>query len=307
MRQDRIQPLPESQVLEMPPFFAPGPASDQHYVNLRDGHAPIVAEARAFVEELWAAYAQYLDPDVAERARGAYLSSFWELYLVHVLHSRGIALFPRLRRTPARQGPDLLAEHPRIWIEAVAPGPGEGPDAVPPLSPGVAFRVPDEQMKLRLRSAIEEKRGRINAYRERGWVPETEPVVVAINGSRITFAQLELTIPRVIRCVLPFGYEQFAIDRSSLEVVERSYTYQRETIKRSGEGVPTDVFLDPGYSMISALLYSSADEVNRPPSPGAEIVLVRNPLAAAPLPDAWLPVGWEYWVEGNALHRRQYE
>ena len=240
----------------MTAFFANDQALDPHYVALRDGDAPIVQEARAFVEMLWASFSQYLDPDVPARAaRDSYFSCFWELYLAYTLDTIGIKLVPRDEREPARHGPDLLAMQPKVWIEAVAPGRGQGADAVQESSLGGVFSVPDEQIKLRLRSSIEEKRLQLQRYTEHGWVAPGDPVVVAINGKRIPSAQLEITIPRIIRCVIPFGHERFLIDPHNAEVLDRSFAYQPEILKQSGGSVPTDVFLDPQYASISALLY----------------------------------------------------
>ncbi len=168
---------------------------------------------------------------------------------------------------------------------------------------GTVFSVPDDQIKLRLRSVIEAKRQRAEEYLERGWVKPDEPFVVAVNAARIPSARLEITIPRIVRCLLPFGHEAFHLDRTSLEVVDRSFAYQPTVTKRSGSPVSTDVFLDPDYSVISAVLYSCCDEINRPTTPGADFLVCRNPCANAPVPSGWLRVGWEYWVEDDKLHR----
>jgi hypothetical protein len=64
-----------------------------------------------------------------------------------------------------------------------------------------------------------------------------------------------------------------------------------------------DVFLDESSADVSALLGSCSDELNRPDVPGADFVLIHNPMAATPLPRGWLPVGHEYWVEGEELHQ----
>ncbi|MCX6069419.1 MAG: hypothetical protein NTU91_00965 [Chloroflexi bacterium] len=290
----------------MTSFFKAGSSSDRHYTALRDGAAPIVADGRAFVEMLWTGCSQFLDDGLRQRAPDAYMSTFWELYLAYTLDIHGVGLVPRAQRQPAGHGPDLLARQPRVWIEAVAPGPGEGLDAVREPPNGVAFSVPDDQIILRLRSAIEEKRRRALAYRERGWIAHTDPFVVALNAARIPSAMLEITIPRVVRCVLPFGHEQLVIDRATVEVVDRFFSYRREVLKQSGQPVATDLFLDPAYSPISALLYSCSDEINRPPCAGPDFIFVHNPLASGPVPRGWLPFGWEYWVEGDRLHRREH-
>ena len=289
----------------MTDFFAEGSATDEHYLTLRNSSEPIRAAGRAFVERLWEQVAPYVDADVPKRAAHAYLSCFWELYLAHVLLERGIRLVPRINRTPAKKGPDLLAESPKAWIEAVAPGPGLGPDAVPELVTGSLGTVPDEQVKLRLRTAIDEKKRRIDTYKERGWVGAEDPVVVAVNGARIDAAMFEATIPRIVRCLLPIGHEVVHIDRTTGAAVDRSFVYQAQITKRSGSDVSTDLFLDPAYASISGVLYSRAHELNYGTA-GQDFVFCQNPLAAAPLPHGWLPVGVEYWVEGNRLYQNKH-
>jgi hypothetical protein len=287
-------------------FFEPEPAGDPRYAILRSDDLPIIASARSFVESMWQECGAFLDPDLPTRAARGFLPVFWELYVAYTLHSRGIELVPRARRSPARQGPDLLASSGRIWIEATLPTSGKGVDAVPdPPGEGFAWRIPDDQMKLRLRNAIEEKHNRFKEYEARGWVHPADPAVIAIGGAGLTLRHGELTIPRIVRSVLPIGHEQVHLSTESFEVTGHSFEYRATVAKVSGEPIRTDVFLDPAYSRISAILYSGADEINRPPMPGADFTIVRNPLASAPLPPGWLPFVWEYWVEGDLLHRRE--
>ena len=73
-----------------------------------------------------------------------------------------------------------------------------------------------------------------------------------------------------------------------------------------GASIGTDVFLDPAFAHISALIYSYQDWVNIPKQPGAELVVVHNPLATNPLPDGWLPVGKEYWWHNDAVRSAEH-
>jgi len=288
-------------------FFQPGQTRDQNYSSLRDGRREIVVEGREFVEALWSECRGYVDDDLPEKARQAYVAGFWELYLAHSLMSHGIRLVPRSEREPARQGPDLLARDPRVWIEATAPAPGQGANEVPEGVPGEARSVPDDKIILRYRSAIAAKIDQLKMHRDRGWIEDGDATVIALNGSQIPSARAELTIPRVVRSVLPFGHETFHLDIESFEVVGRSFRYRKHVEKSGGAKIEVDVFLDKSSARVSALLASCVDELNRPDVPGGDFVLIHNPKAAHPLPRGWLPVGEEYWVEDDQLHQHVHE
>lgn len=288
------------------PFFRPGDSADQVYRILRDGEGEIIARGREFVETIWEECSPFLDTNLAEKAMDSYASAFWELYLTHTLLSDGLNPVRRSDREPAREGPDLLLSLPRVWVEAVAPGPGEGPDAVPEPTVGEARPVPDDQIILRYRSAIASKVEQLREHQARGWVLEDDPVVIAVNGARIPSARLELTIPRIVRSVLPFGHEQFHVNTNTMEIVDHTFQYRAFVQKLQGAEVPVDIFNDDSYSRISAILASCSDEINRPETAGADFVLVHNPNATAPLPRGWLRCGQEFWIEDEALNRVEH-
>jgi type I restriction enzyme S subunit len=287
-------------------FFLPGPASDAEYVELRDGQGERTQEARAFIEEMWFRCGEFLDADLRDRARRNFSSAFWELYLAFAFYANDVHLVPRSERRPARSGPDLLIREPPIWIEAVAPGPGEGADRVPDLTgiPG-AHAVPDERIKLRLRSAIEEKHDRLLAYEKRGWVRPDEPAIVAVGGAGLGLLHGDLNVPRIVRVAFGIGFEQLHIDLATRQVVGSSYLHSPAVRKQSGEEVSTDLFVTPAYRRISALLYSPSDALNRPTHPGADLILVLNPHAAAPITRGWFHFMHEYHAEGDKVHHRQ--
>jgi hypothetical protein len=289
----------------------PNAACHEDYVIVRDSTWAPSAEARARMEEWWHHAGAYLDADLPARAQREFPQRVWELYVTHVLLENGVALVPKKDRPHQRIGPDLLLAKAgggvRTWLEIVLALPGDGPDAVPDVTPArpgepvVASHVPDDQIKLRLRNALANKAERSTKYRTAGVIGLHDRYVVALGGAAIPYARHEATLPRIVRSVLPFGAEQFHLDSHSLEVTGRSFAYQECVTKRSGESVSTAYFLSAESTGISGVLYSVADALNCPEQPGADFVMVHNPTATAPLAPGAFPFGIEYVVVGDHL------
>src|SRR5271167_4145739 len=97
---------------------------DPLYCRIREASNPHTFKARSFFEEIQQACSQFLGSDPADRAIEDFHSVWWELYLAHALRNAGITLATREVRTHPEKGPDLLAEYPRVWVEAVMPKSG---------------------------------------------------------------------------------------------------------------------------------------------------------------------------------------
>jgi hypothetical protein len=126
----------------MDSFFRPGSFPCAIYCRTRDKTDEHNTSGRAFIETLWRHYATFLDPDVVQRATLNMPAVFWELYVAQALHSSGINLQPQARTKQNKKGPDLFAINPDVWIEAVMPEMGDGPDAMQLEKLGVAYEVP---------------------------------------------------------------------------------------------------------------------------------------------------------------------
>lgn len=277
-------------------FFLPGDVKCSLYRRTRDAEAEHHVRARSHIERLWAANAQFVDKDAPQRATENMPSVWWELYLADTLARRGKKLVPRDRRTPRNQGPDLLAENPRVWIEAVMSDRDETL-AEPPF--GMAYAVPDEAYLLRLTSAIETKSRNFLRYQQLGYVKARDAAVIAISAAKLTYRFTDLPTPRIVSTVFAAGPQTLLINKSSGEITDQYLAYRESIPKTENASVRTDMFLRPEYSHISALLYSPCDWII--PADG-DFILVHNPLATVPLCRGWLGIGRDYWLDESTLH-----
>ena len=287
--------------IERTPFFEDVVAVDPIYGAIRSGENEYARTARALVESLWQVAAPYVDPDIRRKARVSFHPHWWEMYVAGCLLQAGMPLVPRSRRSHKNAGPDLQAETPMLWIEAVAATGGTGADAVVEAPPGLVHDVPDEGVKLRILSAIAAKVRRLEDYVDKGIVSPTEPCVIAVNTGAVPSGWSEREVPRIVRCLFPLGHEVIEISRHDGRVVGRRHAYQAAVSKVSGATVPTTGFETPEWSRISAVIQSSVDAFNGRSKIGSDFVIVHNPHAANPLPLGFLKLGTEYWVEGESI------
>jgi len=299
----------------MSSFFTSGPAKNDLYKSLRDGltfsEDEKIIQSMFFkdkddkrnIEDMWSLYKPYADKDFLQEVRKDFHPRFWEMYLGFSLIKQERSLVPYDKR---KGGPDLLIliDKLKVWLEAVAPTAGGSADAVPERECGVVTDVPDEQIKLRYCSAIDKKYEKYKDYTKKKIILEDDCYVIAVNGGAIPSASKEIDIPRIVRCVLPFGNEVIEINIDSLEVLDVHHQYQDASYKKSGSPVSTNIFLNSDYDGISAILFSNVNALNYPNYPGNDFVLIHNPRAKNPLPRGFIELGREYWVENSTLKHR---
>ncbi|MBW4553086.1 MAG: hypothetical protein KME35_18535 [Aphanocapsa sp. GSE-SYN-MK-11-07L] len=260
---------------------------DEVYCDIKNEINSNCQESKIFVEQLWRKAHQYLDSDILKELPDQFHQRFWEIYLAASLLEAGL----NLQRSSGRDGSDICIkanDGSKIWVEAVTASLGQGNDAVQETEIGAVRSVPDDQIKLRLLNAFAEKSRKYRCYREKNWVGSEEPYIIAINAAQVPSATRELEIPRIVRSLLPFGFQVLHLSRETLEVAGTSYEYQGEVVKASGTEIETTSFLNPEYSGISAVIYSCVDVFNYPTEISKALLLFHNPLSATPLPLAFL-------------------
>jgi hypothetical protein len=282
-------------------FFKPGNFPCPIYCRTRDETDKYNTLGREFMEGLWRDCGTFLDPDTLQRATQSMPTVFWELYLAHTLNSSGISLQPQARTKQNQKGPDLFAANPDVWIEAIMPGLGTGPDAMeyPPM--GEAYDIPVDSFILRLTHAFYTKARKMSEYMKAGPIQPGQATVIAISGAMLPTAIGEGPVPRILKAILGVGNLVLHVEPSTGQVVSHSVEHHDEVDKKSGP-IKTDPFLDPAYSHISAVMYSPCDWVTHPEKPGPDFTVIHNENASIKLPRGWLQVGDEFWREGNELH-----
>ena len=160
----------------MPKLFDPPiAATDEDYLALQ---RPEYADRREFMEQQWLRFEPLADNDFRTQLGANFPQRFWEFYLACTFIDEGFDV------RSASAGPDvrITQDGRTVWVEAIAPTRGHGPDAVPEIVNGVVTRVPNEQFILRLSAAIMEKFNKYKQYRTNGTVGPDDPYVIAINA-----------------------------------------------------------------------------------------------------------------------------
>ena len=145
-------------------FFQECNGFNPAYMNIRDLER--FSKDKELVETLWQVYRPHADRHFRNDARTHFQERFWEMYLGVTLIKHGFTI-----DAWNAKGPEFFIKKiPKIWVEAIAPGAGEGADAVPEIEYGslVMTKVPEKEIILRLRHAIWQK------YRKYNPVPRCE-------------------------------------------------------------------------------------------------------------------------------------
>jgi hypothetical protein len=284
------------------PFFMDGPCEDLGYVNTRD--LPCAIEHKRFVEDLWCRFHHLADTHFREDARNHFSQRFWEMYLAVALLEQGFNL-----EHQGDEGPEFYAAvgDSRIWFEAIAPGPGEGPDQVPQLVSGEGGEVPVEKILLRFTNALAEKRQRYAAALDKGIVSPKDHYVLAINSEGIRHAPDHPSMPYFIQAFLGYGPLTAVIDTKSGEVIDTFHQYRPEVTKLSGASVSTNIFLEPNASFCSAVLHSGVDCTSHPERLGGDFYVLHNPNAQHPLEEAVFDWCKQYFYRDGRLVLQQAE
>jgi hypothetical protein len=267
------------------------PDLDLSYRNIRAGASVAERRMRDALEEMWAKYEDFADPDFPDGFARDPDARFWEMFVGCQLLESGRTLMPMHERKRVGGQPDLCVTDGgrRIWIEAIAPDIGAaGPDQVrgpTPINEGGRFaRAPLRQAQLRMTSALWTKTQKIETYLREGVIAEDEPRLIAIGPGRFG-AYVSDDPPMILSAVFPIGAEIVTIDRANGEAVGRGFEPCFE-IQRATGTIPRTAFLDDRFSNVSGVVWCRVGigNMSRKQRP---ITFVHNPLAVVPMAERW--------------------
>jgi len=272
---------------------------DPLYTKIRDFHDK---EVKKRIEDLWFIFKPFADSNFKQAFRDNLISRFWEMYL-------GVMFLQESKKLikSGNVGPDICvkeSENEKIWIEAIAPSCGEGPDKVPAMR-GSGWS-PEEKILLRIRSAIEEKYNKYIFYIEREHILSTEPYIIAINSCKLDYTLLNSDPSYIIQAVFPIGQLSATFRSDTGEKIKEGYLYRPTIKKKNKSPVETDIFLHDKYKVISAVLYSEIWPYDHPTRLGDRIRLVHNPNAINPVESYWLSAGIEYYLVGDKINFKNW-
>lgn len=247
------------------------------------------------------------DPKFESELTGDSETAFWSS-MSEALVYRKLGGKQFLKRRKIGVGPDFLLEMngKRVWLEVICPTPAGIPENWLEIQFDSATSMPHEEILLRWTSAIKEKNeklvgnrdGKQKGYLQKGLVNQQDIYVVVVNGCRLRHGPFSaLTgisqLPYAVEAVFPIGPYQVRFNKDTLETLDTGHSYRPAIRKSSGSSVPSYAFLEPWYSMVSAVWavdFNGCSCIgNTEPS-----VVVHNPNAQNPLPLGFLPADEDF-------------
>jgi hypothetical protein len=261
-------------------------------------------ELQSWYINLWHRFkdANLADPDfesqIAPSKKGGdqenFESRMWEIVLACRLMEEGHELLSNCKGQP-----DLCIKNGnlRIWVEAISPKPNstatdkskdKDKDIIPEsfLNPkeNCGYRVPHKEILLRYTSAIGEKFRKLTGYLTSKSVKEEDAYIIAVDPKQLgSYTQGISQFPYILEAVLPIGHLEMRINRNTVKSEGLYQSVRPKIHKKNTSPVPTNIFLNPDYARISAVISSpSYFEMSCPMN--SMITVVHNPFAVNKIP-----------------------
>ena len=287
------------------------------YKHLWNPKNSYTQDAREHCDDLWNDFRPLADADFLGDFPYHTHQRWFEMYLAISLIKVGL----KIQRP--KQGPDVLITNGgrKIWIEAVCPTAGEEgkPDSVPkPLNENRGEKIvpkylPDNQIVLRLRSALKDKACKYKHYLACGIVNQDDVLVVAINVHDVHYAWLEMEA-LMMRALYGVGHLTVTVNTNTMEIVDCHHKQSKTITKNSGAQVDVEPFIDSTMSHIAAVLGSHSQMARfTQPRLGDDFILFPNLKSGTAWPEGSISLGTEWLVQedndelkwGKIMHYEQ--
>jgi type I restriction enzyme S subunit len=254
-------------------------------------------------------WAQYAKSGLADRHFAREITSgdehrmwqrIWEMIVFRLLHEKGYT------PTSTDHGPDfcIMVGSRRVFIECTAPEPtGLPAEWLAPFDwsarTAECTSVPFTEILLRWTAAIKEKydklegpidrrtgeRRRSLGYLGQGIVTDDDCYVIAVDGRMLlrnrNLPEGNSRLPFAVEATLPVGPVGFAITEAGKISGEMRHTVRFSVKNRNNADVPTDSFLNPDYSGVSAVMGCTSEWSYEP---NFKVAIAHNPHPRAKLP-----------------------
>jgi hypothetical protein len=259
---------------------------------LRDD--PKGGDLKEKIELLWREFESFAPKHFLQNAQIDFYQRWWEMYLtvglLHLFSDSGFKVVTSKRD----KGPDVKitnADGKCIWIEAVAPGPGnrDNPNSVPELpEPGldeaIVIDLPENECLLRLAQALTSKNDGIKQYLEKEIIDQEDPCVIALSSCRLNQFGSQLDSPCPAPLKILAGCGNMVLNKNEPPYLSKRQPIGKISRKTAPVTIPVRLFEDPTFDSISAVLYSSPDPLNAPSDPESTFQKYLNSRAKVPLP-----------------------
>jgi hypothetical protein len=270
-------------------FFVPSLTDSQRmddlYSRLRDD--PVGSDLKDKIEYLWKEYKPFASKRFLIEAQINFHQRWWEMYLtvglLHVFMNSGI----NIETSNRDRGPDIRINHPDglvVWIEAIAPDPGNGDDRIPEHEEDGVFDLPKDECLLRLAQGLTVKKEKFKKYENNKVVNQQDPCIIALSSCGLHQFGHFLDFPCTALLGVLSGAHNMVLSESKPPFVSK----RQGIVKASGNSVPVCLLDDPSFDAISAFIYSSEDPLNAPLDAESTFKIFLNPNARNPLPKCFL-------------------
>jgi hypothetical protein len=255
--------------------------------------------ARQNCDDLWRDFEPFASSHFLAEFPVRYHQRWFEMYLAVALLRAGIEF-----ECPETAAPDIRAviDGRVVWIEATAPTGGDAsnpdrvvqPRATDASQEPVAYKVPTENVILRVSGALRDKSLRIREYRDGSIIGADDCALIAINICGIPHGFYD-PVKYALGATYGVGNQYVSIDPKTHQTVDSGWQYRAHIPRASGSPVDVSPFLRPGLEHVGGAIVGSLNSANCDPPIGRDFIQLPNQFAAQRYPQGKIKMGRE-WV-----------